>query len=208
MVNVDRFVFALVDARLMAFLWIAAYGIVLVYVRRLLLVLETGRTRQRAFSAACGAVILFLGWLSFGGQSLVFRWLGIGGVGDIPFMSLVWGFICTLWAVLDGVFVLYAMRLWSLLWSLLAHRQADVGRWLFAYRRWLIGIWAGVMFGFYGIYFTHALVVFQKYRLDLGDLLTISFFFVRICGVFWVVFEGMLAVLMYQIYRLLVRAQA
>lgn len=208
LMNVPSALYFLFDMRLLGLFWIFVYGVGVITVRHVVVFLETGDRRQRAVPIICAVSFALLVLMIYQGPALLAQWsLGPPGFSHAALFALWMGFLCTLWAAMDGVFVLYAARIHELL----AMRLSDGGlvnisRQRPARRGVMIAALFGGFFTAYLVYFGGAVSTSLRQGWDGGDLLTLTFFYARLCYVFWISFEACLAVLAFRLWRLLRQA--
>lgn len=202
-----QFIVPLLDFRVMGLCWILAYGIVLIFVRRVVILLETGHPPRRGFGLLFGVLFAGLVWVFFAAPPGILRWLdGDGGFSQRIPTLLLWGFSSAVWAGLDGVFVVYAARIYALLNTRLSPRTSGSATPSVAARPFITGLPLVGLLALFFVYHYAAASFDARHELHGYFLPELVFFFTRICGVFWVAFEGTLAVLTFRIFLLLKRA--
>ena len=203
--NVPRALYVLLDMRLLGLFWIFVYGVGVITVRHVVVFLETGRRRQRAVPIVCTVGFALLALMIYQGPALLAGWsLGPPGFSYAIVFAVWMGFLCTLWAALDGMFVLYVKRIHDLV----AARLSGGGRPTPQRRGMIIALLFLGFFSAYLIYFLNAVSVCLRRGLDAGDLMNLTFFYARLSYVFWILFEGLLTVVTFRIWRLLRQAPA
>lgn len=116
-----------------------------------------------------------------------------------------WHFFCTFWVVLEGVIMVYIFRIYVMIrYSRNAHGRThcSLGR-LTLWARISVAILASCFFLFLIFYESQTAGLIQSANVTYGQVNRISLFYIKICGVFWIVFDGGVAVLGYKIYQLL-----
>jgi len=195
-------------AKSMAFFWTLAEASILLFMRWGTLRAEKGNGRQSGFIAASIGVLALLGVLLFFGESF------LGLIVDLEsrfprtlYRWALWNFFCTLWVILEGSITLYVWRIWRVLRDAQATRYAitrgpagtkPVGG-------WGTPVLAGA---FLLLYFFYQAALFQLAGdpgLTIREVVRISQFYIRICGIFWIAFEWVVAIQGIRAYRLLKR---
>lgn len=189
-------------AKLMALFWTAVEAAILVAVRRGHRVASGGEERQRGEVLALGAGLLGAGGLLFLAEPLA------GGVLDLEtrlpqalFRWALWNFFCTVWVVLEGSIMIYVCCLYRVLRASAASSERPVAGGGFS------GVWllAAGFLGLYLLYQAGLLHAVGQYGLEAGPVVRVSLFYVRICGLFWILFEWVVAVQGFRAYGLLKR---
>jgi len=197
-------------AKSMALFWTIAEGVILAAMRWGYLVSSRGEGRQPGFLVLSAALLGLLGVWLFGGEALLRGTLGLDArLPRTLYRWALWNFFCTLWVILEGCIMVYVCRLYERLRSagrpeepapeaLSGKERADRVRW---------GIPAVILgcFSLFGIYEAGLFRALSRFALDAGEVTRISLFYIRICGIFWVVFEGVVAFQGVRAYRVLKR---
>ncbi len=116
-----------------------------------------------------------------------------------------WHFFCTLWVVLEGAIMIYV---WQIYLMLMRSCRADdhgndVKRPSGIYPHLAVMVLGGSIFLFFTRYEYHTFSLLGPSGINALALDRISDFYLNICGVVWVIFDGGVAVLGYKIYRLI-----
>jgi len=121
----------------------------------------------------------------------------------------LWNFFCTLWVILEGIIMVYVWRLYKIIKSsggreLKGEENAEKG----GSRPLLMGIpllsvsfLAGYVFYQYNL-----LGMVEAKTIDGMGVYRISLFYIRICGLFWILFEWIVAIAGIRTYRLMKKA--
>jgi len=194
----------LFDMRVLGLAWIFVYGIAVIIVRQVVLFLETGSRQPRIVPVVGALIFAALAVTIFNGLALAGRWVAQPPVWLPSAFFAGWmGLLCTLWALLDGVFVVYVARVHELLAARVSPARG-AGEFLSAARRRpVIGLICVSLLLFYLVYFIGAISGCRRQVWDGGDLLSLTFFYARLCYVFWILFEGLLTIVVFRIWRLL-----
>ncbi len=189
-------------AKLMALFWTAVEAAVLVAVRRGHRVASGGEERQRGEVIALGAGLAAAGGLLFLAEPLAGRFLDLETrLPQALFRWALWNFFCTVWVVLEGCIMIYVCRLYRILRdSAVSFRRLGGGA-------GCSGVWllAAGFLGLFLLYQAGLLHAVDRYGLEAGPVVRVSLFYVRICGLFWVLFEWVVAVQGFRAYGLLKR---
>ena len=187
----------------MALFWTLAEGLIVFFLRWGFLSYSRGEGRQRGFlifslilfALFCG--LLFLGENLFGrildlqqGHHLrIYRWA-------------LWNFFCTLWVVLEGLIMIYMIRIYRELRPSPARSRAFKPGNNSVRNRTMFGVPVLVfsLFTFYLFYQFNLLALVGSHDLDPKGIYRISVFYIRICGLFWILFEGVAALLTLKAY--------
>ncbi len=190
----------------MAFFWTLAEAIILVCVRwGHLLAAGEERPQRRAFVVTgAGLVLSFV--LLFLGEPLLGRFVDLDVRLSLTlYRWALWNFFCTVWVVLEGCIMVYVCRIFRTLKAVEERSKTGsatggpstkslttgipilVGAFLFVYTAYQAGLFCAV----------------DRFGLDAGPVARISLFYIRICGVFWILFEWVVAVKGIRAYRIL-----
>jgi hypothetical protein len=185
-------------AQSMALFWTLAEGVILLFLRWGLLLLGRERESQKYFLAFSMITFAFLALLVFLGESIFGRVLNLEHIDHLTlYRWALWNFFCTLWIVLEGVIMIYVIRIYGILKVALQGRaSASQG---------IIGDPSGSacgipllvcsLFGLYLFYESALLFTVGRQGLGVEAIYHISLFYIRICGIFWIVFEWIVAIL-------------
>ena len=176
----------------MPLFWTLAEGLILVAIRGAYLFLNREKTNQRFFLILCVVAFLFLTFLRFYGENFFGNFFDLHDKNHLLFYKRAsWNFFCTTWVVLEGGIMVYVLRIYSLLRSEIeknTDKPHAMGK----------GIPMIVMvlsfFTLYGLYEYAILFLKMHHGLNMERIHFISIFYVRVCGVFWIAFEWIVAV--------------
>jgi hypothetical protein len=188
----------------MALFWTLVEGIILVSLRWGYLRLRNRPSDQRRFISSCGILFLLLAVLILGGKVL------LQGLRDMPatapsiYRWALWDFLCTLWVFLEGWIMLLVIRIYGLL----SHHSTGMpeadGTWL--KREWVMPSIMGLaLFAPFAWYASGLVDTALKHGMDPAGIRRVAMFYVRICGIFWIAFEWVVAVYGLKTYSLLRR---
>lgn len=186
---------------LMAVFWTAAEGLILVGVRW-------------GARYVAGRKPLGLGFAVFFGL-LVSAWIGLILFGEAAlkppltrvrpdlapfFESTVWNFSCAMWVVFEGVITIYAFRIYHGL-NRLSGRPSDWGRRRWSERGWVVPAFACSILAVFAIYQAGYLSFALRRGIFPPEALGLSWFFIRIAGLFWVIINAAVALAAWRVYR-------
>jgi hypothetical protein len=116
-----------------------------------------------------------------------------------------WHFFCTFWVVLEGVIMILVFRIHSMLKNSLRHASTTlpVPGCSAAVARILTTALILCFFAFFVIYEYQTWSLMRSVPFSLYQLNRISTFFINICGFFWVVFDGVVALLGLKTFKLI-----
>jgi hypothetical protein len=190
----------------MAFFWTLAEAAILVAVRWGFH-LAAGREGGPRGIAAAVVGTSALGVLLFLGEPLIGRFLDLDErlVRSLYRWGL-WNFFCTVWVVLEGCIMIYVLRLGRMLraeTALSGKRSPPTSEPLAS-----LALLTGGLLLLYGSYQAGLLHAVDRFELGPGPVARVSLFYIRVCGVFWIVFEWVVAVEGIRAYRALKRQGA
>ncbi len=190
-------------AKWMALFWTLAEGVIL-------LALHWGYSRLRGkdtnqaiprvlFAILLGVLLL---WAA-GVDEYVIR---SAGVPEGPLTSLyrwgVWNFLCTLWVVLEGAIMIYVATVYRTLTGR-ARMQTEPDSRVSTFPFALIAALTVPFFLFFAIYQWGFLNSVLTYGMGSQQIYRVSVFYVRLCGLFWILFEWIVALYGIRTYSLL-----
>ncbi|MFX0198752.1 MAG: hypothetical protein ACFFCW_21730 [Candidatus Hodarchaeota archaeon] len=158
------------------------------------------------FVLVCVSLCIFCVWLHSGDEPIIKDWLNNRGRLQWTYHTLVWDFFCTLWAVLEGFAMIYSFSIYYLIKKSLTGENKSIRR-SNAYGTFLKGIIIVLLTIVYILYHYYAFGVYSRYNLKFTELSQVLTFYRRIIGLFWVTFEGTIAILLFKICSLLNRTK-
>jgi hypothetical protein len=190
----------------MALFWTLAEGLILLFLRSGWLSISGRETRQSAAIFLCASLFVFLACLMFGGES-VFERLVVNLEKVSYLVAYRWGlvtFFCTLWVILEGIIMIYVLRVYRLVRT----RSEGSGSRGLSFKpssAFVVPLLVLFLILFYAFYEAHLVHLIGKHDLDSKPIYHISVFYIRLCGLFWIVFEWVIAVVGFRTYRTLKR---
>lgn len=178
--------------KMMGLFWLLAEGLIMVFVRRGTIFLETGKTGQRLFVFFCSGVFLAATVFTFGG-SFVTGLLPAMGDNFWRFFydEFLWNVNCTLWAIIEGVIMFNAYKAFRLLNSALTdtpYRTLPV-------LRFGPVIFYGLLAAGFACYHWSLCKLAASHLINEMAVSNILSFYIKICGIFWVLMEGAVALI-------------
>ena len=158
------------------------------------------------FVLVCVSLCIFCVWLHSGAEPIIKDWLNTQGLPRWTYHTLVWDFFCTLWAVLDGFAMVYSFSIYYLINKALTEGDKSMSSWN-AYGTFLKGVIIVLLTTVYILYHYYAFDVYSRYNLQFSELGHVLTFYRRIIGLFWITFEGIIAILLFKICSLLNRTK-
>ncbi len=184
--------------RLMALSWLLAEGTLLVFARWAASAVHGEEAPHWKFATFCVCLFFLLGGLAFFGEALFKAWLPRSRRMDLFFYrSFIWNLFCTLWVIIEGLIILYVFRIDR------AMGGTVPGRIRFP---WAVLLLVVLPLGFFLLYQAQMVSVVGRYHLGLTAASRISRFFIRLCGLFWILFEWVAAFIGLRILHRLRRA--
>lgn len=158
------------------------------------------------FVLVCISLCIFCVWLHSGAEPIIKEWLNNRGRLQWTYHTLVWDFFCTLWAVLEGFAMIYSFSIYYLIKKALTGKNQST-RMSNAYGTPLKGVIIVLLAIVYILYHYYAFDVYSRYNLTFSELSHVLTFYRRIIGLFWITFEGIIAILLFKICSLLNRTK-
>jgi hypothetical protein len=188
----------------MPLFWTLAEAMVLVAVRWGLATLKGQRMRHDLLLSFLCGLIIAMGIIRFEGEWFLGHLFGLSDKMHIAlYKTLYWNFFCTIWVILEGVIMVYVVRIYRTIRPLYDKQVKKVSR--------RTGFPSGIhlviflVLGLYMIYEYNVVKIALNHRVEISGIVALSAFFVRICGVLWILFEGFVALIGLKTYLLLKR---
>jgi len=180
-------------AKWMALFWTFAEAVILLYVRWGYFTLKKEEANQKSILIVSSLLFVFLIIWIMGPEPAVERLFGLPEAHALTFYRWgVWNFLCTLWVVLEGSIMIYVVRIYGILASRVQKKR---GRWAT-----LIAL---TLFAFFALFEGAFLTAALSHGMDTGHIYRVSLFYIRICGLLWILFEWIVAVYGIKTYSLL-----
>lgn len=185
---------------LMGLFWLFAEGLIMTCVRGGLRFLETGQTRQRAYLLFCLTMFAFIVFL-YAGQDFLLNRLRVAPRSHAAWLydGYLWNFICTLWVLIEGAIAVYVFRAYRIL-KVPATRRPRSGRRFSGPGMWLLCAFFLAGFGCYHGYLS---MLISRSALSADAIFNILRFYIKICGLFWILIEWTVAIIAVKTYLLL-----
>jgi hypothetical protein len=156
------------------------------------------------FVLVCGFLCMFCVWLHSGAEPIIKDWLNNRGRLQWAYHTLVWDFFCTLWAVLEGFAMVYSFSIYCSIKKALTGKNKSMRR-SNAYDASVKMVIIVSLAVIYILYHYYAFDVHSRYNLKSNELSHVLTFYRRIIGLFWITFEGLIAIILFRICSLLNR---
>lgn len=180
-------------SKMMALFWTLAEGMILLYLRWGYLKLTGEKADHRRRIIVWSSLFLLLVLWMMTGEELFKQFIS-GGDHVRLYRWTLWNFLCTLWVILEGGIMIQVLRIHGRLMSKGGKREGRIP---------VVTMWT--LF-FVSIFYHWALwEAALGGGMDLGSLRRCAVFYIRICGLLWIVFEWIVAVVGIKTYLLLKR---
>gem|GEM_PF-1535074 len=194
--------------KVMALFWTLAEGLIFVYLRWGFLSLKGEKRGQRVVVPVFVAAFLLLTVLIFAWKSLLGPFLHLDeGIHLTIYRKAVWSFFCTIWIVLEGMIMVYVLRLYRLVNQSLKKKDKNAPGSFSPGREFAYGIPA-VLLALFGLFLFYEYLILRledTVGLTAEHVRHLSLFYVRICGLFWIAFEWIVAFIGVKTYLVLKR---
>ncbi|MBW1800975.1 MAG: hypothetical protein JRJ85_09615, partial [Deltaproteobacteria bacterium] len=191
----------------MALIWTFAELLILVMVRWVFFILQDRRKHFRDVVLFSALLFCILGVLLIAGEDIFERFLDLHPRRNLMlYRRLLWNFFCSVWVMLEGVIMIYVFRIYRTLSAVSGRNAAPLTVRSLPKKRggpWpLLFLIAGFLFLF--ILYQYGLVsVAYRYDIPLRGIYRMSIFYVRICGIFWIIFEWVVALFGIRTYHIM-----
>lgn len=190
----------------MPLFWTFAEGLILIALRRGFLLLEGKKGNQVIFFLFSLGTFLMLVYMRFEGEGFFDRFVDIGRDFNIViYKRASWNLFCTIWVILEGLIMIYVFRIYKILRANIkgkGSREEDTIP-LKPSIAWGIPVLVVSFLSFYAFYQYNFIYISNGYRFNLETIRLISAFYIRICGLFWIIFEWIVAIVGIRTYLLL-----
>jgi hypothetical protein len=152
------------------------------------------------------SLLALLTLLLFGGETLLGGFLDLQKPVNLSlYRRTLWHFFCTLWVLFEGIIMVYVIRIHGVLDSALRKdgekgekNPSKAGSASYGMAALILGL-----VGFYLLYDYHLIALVKKHHLDRSGFYNLFVFYVRVCGLFWISFEWIVAVFGIRTYHIL-----
>ena len=188
--------------KIMAAFWTLAEGLILACLRWTLIRLRADCEVQKGFLLFISIFFILLVCLLFGEETLWTYGVVQTGLPREIYTSLLWNFFCSLWVSLEGICMIYLFRGYLFIMAVLGGQKSRE-------RNNQVSLHFGPlllvlsMFALYGYYHLGAIGAFGRFGGSAEMWTRLSLFYIRICGLLWIVFEWAVAVILIKGYWLL-----
>ena len=190
----------------MALFWTFAEGLILFTLRSAFFSLKKRVDKsQPSFLIFCVIIFALFICLMFCGEIFFGKFLDLQQALNLTFYRwALWNFFCTLWVIMEGIIMVYVLRIYNTLKYLLK-KDLKSGKNNMVRIRLSYGILllALPLFALYAFYEYNILSIISRYGLDAKSLRFMSLFYIRVCGIFWILFEWIIAFIGIKTYFML-----
>ena len=192
----------------MALFWTLAEGLILIFLRQGLIYLKRGKTTRKNFLVFCVTGFALLICLAFFGEGLLGRFLPLErGLNLTLYRWALWNLFCTVWVIIEGVILVYVLRIYMMLKPPQQKREARSkngtrGGFNSGYP---IPLLIAAFFALYGFYEYNVLSLTYEKGLHAREIYRLSVFYIKVCGLFWILIEWIVALLGLKTYFILKR---
>ena len=177
-------------------------GLIMVYMRKGFIFLKKGQASQKTFIFFSVTVFVLLFCLNFGEEINLVRYLTAkqSSFGQF-YYGYLWNFFCTIWVAIEAAIVIYVFKIYNLL------RIATEEKKLILDQTLLFGprIFFLFLFLFYVVYHYYLGSIVQVNGSNHGNIQNLLNFYIKICGVFWILIEWVVGLIGLKIFFLLKR---
>ena len=190
----------------MPLFWTLAEGLILIALRQGFLSFKGENRRQALFLFFSLFIFLALVVIRFKGENIMSGFMDMERrSARVIYNSTSWNFFCTIWVVLEGAIMIYVYRIYNILRVNLKGNGKSSFLQLRSKKAWGIPVLVISLLSLYSCYQYNLISVSMRFQFDLETIRMISLFYIRICGLFWIIFEWIVAVIGIKTYLLLKR---
>lgn len=183
----------------MGIFWLFVEGLIMLYVRKGVFYLEKGDSRQRIFLLTCIIPFILLAVLNYGHELGFIR---IFHITSRPlknyYYSFLWNIFCTLWVVIEGAGVIYVFRIYNIFRKILENKKPILRKTL----SYGPGIFCLTFLAFYTAYHLYLGSLVSDPAFTHKNIQNIFRFYIKICGVFWILIEWLVGLIVLKIFIL------
>lgn len=191
---------------IMALFWVFAELFIIIYIKKgLSYIFEDGK-KHYGFIVFAAVFFVLLIFVTFSRNDIYSLFPHMPNAMQKKFYGyLLWHFYCSQWVVFEASITLYILRVYARMQQSVCQSDSMVEKWRTVERFAIFGIPAFLVvyaFIFAGYEFlTFSLL--QRALIGQLQLYHINLFYIKICGIFWIVIDGGAAFLGYKIFRFL-----
>jgi hypothetical protein len=193
----------------MSLIWTLAELLILIMVRWFFFVLQDKNKNFQVVVFFSALLFCILGVLMLAGEDIFAQFMDFHPRRNLMMYRWgLWNFSCSVWVILEGVIMIYVIRIYHILNAFsgrIGASQADRSFPIKRFRPWSVLFLIAGFFFFFILYQYGLISAVYRYDIPDGSIYRISIFYVRICGIFWIIFEWMVAILGIKTYYLISR---
>ena len=192
--------------KIMGLLWLLAEGLIMVYMRKVFLFLAKGDTDQKNYLIIWITFFIILTLFNFSLElnlNNFFKFFNFLSHHRY-YNGYVWNFLCTLLLVIEGAIVIYSFKIFRLLKGAIEGRQYTQATSL-RYESFILFVIFLVLYLIYHLYLNSLI---GATGLRDSNIKNIFFFYIKLCGIFWILFEWAVALIGIKVFFLLKRMQS
>lgn len=191
-------------AKSMALFWTLSEWLILLAVRWGLDHLEGRNTAPKEYLAVFFLITAISTCLIFFGESLAEQIAGFSSGTERVFLRwAVWDFFCTAWVLLEGIIMVYVSRIFRLLHHIEQNGIKNDRMRLSGNKQWIIILLIATGLAAFILYEGMVFTMVVDHTVGNRGIVRLSLFYVRICGLFWICFEWIVAYFGIRTYFLL-----
>ena len=174
----------------------------MVYMRTGFIFLKKGKASQKTFIFFSVTVFVLLFCLNFGEVINLDRYLAAkhSSFGQF-YYGYLWNLFCTVWVAIEAAIVIYVFKIYNLLRSATEEKKLILDQTLL----FGPGIFFLFLFLFYVVYHYYLGSIAQVNGSNHGNIQNLLNFYIKICGVFWILIEWVVGLIGLKIFFLLKR---
>jgi len=190
----------------MGLFWVFAEMMILIFIRQGIAFVEEKKERYLGLTIFLSVIFILLFLVSFQGERFFSGYLDFTRKINLYFYRYaLWNLFCTLWVVLEGSIMFYSLQAYMILKKSMhpgripSEPSGIMNPWT-RYGVPLLVVWAIAFFLFYEY---RVFSILNHFGLEKTNLKNIYLFYIKICGMFWFLIEGAVAVIGLKTYHLL-----
>ncbi len=190
----------------MGLFWVFAEMVILIFIRQGIAFVEGKKKKFLGITILCSLIFIMLFLTSFWGESFFSGYLDFSRKINLYFYRYaLWNLFCTLWVVLEGSIMFYSLHAYIILEK--SMRPGRIPSKPFGtmnpLTRYGVPLLVVSVAAFYLFYEYRIFLIMDRFGLEKSNLKNIYLFYIKICGMFWFLIEGVVAVIGLKAYHLL-----
>jgi hypothetical protein len=191
---------------MMALFWVFAELFIIIYIKKgISFIIQDGK-KHYGFIVFAGVFLILLVFTTFFRNHVYLLFPDVPNVIQKKFYGYsLWHFYCSQWVVFEASITLYILRVYALMQQSVCQSDQMAKKWVAIERFAVFGVPSFLLI-FVFIFTGYAFLTFsilQDALIDQLQLYHIYLFYIKICGIFWIVIDGWAAFLGYKIFRFL-----